>query len=107
MLVDDGLLRRDDGRWTASGDLSQIAIPPTVNAFLSARLERLSREERGVIQRASVVGKVFWWGALAELPQAQAARRDRLAPRVRLGRGVRWFQDWRPGPRLADTSLAG
>jgi class 3 adenylate cyclase/tetratricopeptide (TPR) repeat protein len=74
MLVDDGLLSRDDGRWTSAGDLSSIAIPPTINALLSARLERLSREERGVIQRASVVGKVFWWGAVAELsPQPEQA----------------------------------
>jgi class 3 adenylate cyclase/tetratricopeptide (TPR) repeat protein len=67
MLVDDGLLRRDDGRWSAAGDLSSIAIPPTISALLSARLERLSPEERALIQRASVVGKVFWWGAVAEL----------------------------------------
>ncbi|MGH2676936.1 MAG: ATP-binding protein [Actinomycetota bacterium] len=74
MLVDDGLLRRDDGRWTAAGGLSQIAIPPTINALLSARLERLSQEERAVIQRASVVGKVFWWGAVAELsPETEQA----------------------------------
>jgi tetratricopeptide (TPR) repeat protein len=74
MLVDDGLLRRDDGRWTAAGDLSQIAIPPTINALLSARLERLSREERAVIRRASVVGKLFWWGAVTELsPAAEQA----------------------------------
>jgi class 3 adenylate cyclase/tetratricopeptide (TPR) repeat protein len=74
MLVDDGLLRRDDGRWLASGGLSRIAIPPTINALLSARLQRLSMEERAVIQRASVVGKVFWWGAVAELsPEPEKA----------------------------------
>jgi class 3 adenylate cyclase len=67
MLVDDGLLQRDDGRWTAAGDLSSIAIPPTIGALLGTRLERLSPEERSVIQRASVVGKVFWWGAVAHL----------------------------------------
>jgi class 3 adenylate cyclase/tetratricopeptide (TPR) repeat protein len=67
MLVDDGRLRRDDGHWTAAGDLSSIAIPPTINALLASRLERLSPEERAVIQRAAVVGKVFWWGAVAEL----------------------------------------
>jgi len=67
MLVDDGLLRRDDGRWVGAGDLSSITIPPTINALLAARLERLSVEELAVIQRASVVGKVFWWGAVAEL----------------------------------------
>ncbi|MGH2662773.1 MAG: adenylate/guanylate cyclase domain-containing protein [Actinomycetota bacterium] len=85
MLVDDGLLRRDDGRWTAAGDLSAIAIPPTINALLSARLERLPREERAVIQRASVVGKVFWWGAVAELSPApeQAAVGGHLQALVR------------------------
>ncbi|MGH2685745.1 MAG: ATP-binding protein, partial [Actinomycetota bacterium] len=67
MLVDDELLQRDDGRWVAAGDLSSIAIPPTIHALLAARLERLSREERAVIQRASVVGKTFWWGAVADL----------------------------------------
>jgi tetratricopeptide (TPR) repeat protein len=74
MLVDDGLLRRDDGRWVAEGDLSSMAIPPTISALLSARLERLSREERSVIQRAAVVGKVFWWGAVADLsPEPEQA----------------------------------
>jgi tetratricopeptide (TPR) repeat protein len=67
MLVDHGLLRRDDGRWAAAADLRSISIPPTISSLLGARLERLSREERAVIQRASVVGKVFWWGAVAEL----------------------------------------
>ena len=74
MLVDEGLLRRDDGRWVAAGDISSIAVPPTINALLAARLERLSREERALIQRASVVGKVFWWGAVAELsPESEQA----------------------------------
>jgi tetratricopeptide (TPR) repeat protein len=67
MLIDDGLLRRDDGRWRATGDLGSIAIPATIHAILAARLERLSREERAVVQRASVVGKEFWWGAVSHL----------------------------------------
>jgi class 3 adenylate cyclase/tetratricopeptide (TPR) repeat protein len=67
MLVDDEVLRRDDGRWVAEGDLSAMAIPPTINALLAARLERLSLEERAVIQRAAVIGKVFWWGAVTDL----------------------------------------
>ena len=67
MLVDEGLLRRADGRWVAGGDLSSIAIPPTIGALLSARLDRLSQGERALIQRASVMGKGFWWGAVTEL----------------------------------------
>lgn len=67
MLIDEGLLKCDGGSWTATRDLSRISIPPTIHALLSARLDRLAPEERATIQRASVIGREFWWGALAEL----------------------------------------
>jgi len=67
MLIDDGVLRRRNGRWSASGDLSIVAIPPTIQAILTARLERLDPEERAVIERASVVGRNFWWEGVSEL----------------------------------------
>jgi class 3 adenylate cyclase len=70
MLVDEGLLRRESGDWVAAGDLGELGVPPTIQALLSARLDRLVPEERGVIQRASVVGQVFWWGAVADLSPA-------------------------------------
>jgi tetratricopeptide (TPR) repeat protein len=38
-----------------------------IHALLSARLDRLSEEERLVIRSAAVAGKVFWWGAVEEL----------------------------------------
>jgi class 3 adenylate cyclase/tetratricopeptide (TPR) repeat protein len=66
MLIDDGALRRN-GRWTVAGDVEAIAIPPTVHAVLTARLDRLDPDERAVIERASVVGRVFWWGAVSAL----------------------------------------
>jgi class 3 adenylate cyclase/tetratricopeptide (TPR) repeat protein len=67
MLVDDGLLAREDGRWTVRGDLSHIGAPDTVQAVIAARLDRLDEAERDTLQRASVVGEVFWWGAVADL----------------------------------------
>jgi class 3 adenylate cyclase/tetratricopeptide (TPR) repeat protein len=81
MLVDDGLLQRVNGRWTVTGDLSRIAIPPTIHALLAARLDRLEREERAVIEQASVVGRVFSWDAVSELSTAQI--RPRLSTHVR------------------------
>jgi predicted ATPase/class 3 adenylate cyclase len=66
MLVDDGVLRRN-GRWTVAGDLEAIAIPPTVHAVLTARLDRLDAEERSVLEAAAVVGRVFSWGAVSAL----------------------------------------
>lgn len=67
MLADDGVLRLSEGRWIIVEDLSRISIPPTIQALLTARLDRLEVDERAVIQRASVVGRVFWWGAVSEL----------------------------------------
>ena len=67
MMVEEGLLRRDDGTWVAAGDLSNLSMPPTIHALLAARLERLSSDEREVIDAASVVGQIFVEGAVEEL----------------------------------------
>jgi class 3 adenylate cyclase/tetratricopeptide (TPR) repeat protein len=67
MMIDEGLLRRQDDGWVAEGDLSSVSMPPTIHALLAARLERLSRQERIVIDAACVVGQVFAEGAVAEL----------------------------------------
>jgi class 3 adenylate cyclase/tetratricopeptide (TPR) repeat protein len=75
MLIDDGLLVRSNGHWEPRGDLTAVAVPGTVQALLSARLDRLEAEERSVIQRAAVVGKVFWWGAVTELSPVDVRER--------------------------------
>jgi predicted ATPase/DNA-binding SARP family transcriptional activator/class 3 adenylate cyclase len=67
MLIDDGLLARDDGRWAATGDVAAVRVPPTIQALLAARLDRLDVNERSVVERAAVVGKVFYEGAVANL----------------------------------------
>jgi class 3 adenylate cyclase/tetratricopeptide (TPR) repeat protein len=67
MLIDDGLLERQNGKWVAKGDLGSVAVPPTIQALLSARLDRLEPAERAVVERASVEGKVFHRGAVTEL----------------------------------------
>jgi class 3 adenylate cyclase/tetratricopeptide (TPR) repeat protein len=67
MLIDDGLLAPSNGHWAPTADLTTIPIPPTIHALLAARLDRLGAEERQVIERASVVGKVFFQSAVSEL----------------------------------------
>ena len=74
MLVDDGVLRALNGRWTVESDLSSVSIPPTIQALLTARLDRLEADERSVIERASIVGRVFWGGAVSELCAAEVRR---------------------------------
>jgi class 3 adenylate cyclase/tetratricopeptide (TPR) repeat protein len=67
MWVDEGSLRRENGRWLPAGDIATFAIPPTISALLSARLDRLVQEERTVIAGASVIGQLFYRGAVEEL----------------------------------------
>ena len=67
MMVEEGLLRRADGTWVAAGDLSNLSMPPTIHALLAARLERLSTDEREVIDAASVAGQIFVEAAVEEL----------------------------------------
>ena len=67
MLIDDGLVQFEDGRWRAPSELSDVAIPPTIQALLAARLDALEREERAVIEPAAVIGYVFSEDAVREL----------------------------------------
>ena len=74
MLIDDGLLVAEVDGWTATGDLDSIAVPPTIQAMLSARLDRLASDERAAAERASVVGRVFEQSSLVALsPPADRA----------------------------------
>ena len=61
MLVDEGLLR----------DVSTISLPPTIQALLGARLDQLVREDRAVLERGSVEGKLFHLGAVVALSPAE------------------------------------
>ena len=72
MLLDEGLLHREDGRWTFLGDASKLAVPPTIQALFATRLDRLPADERAVLQRAAAVGQEFWWSAVGDLsPEAE------------------------------------
>ncbi len=80
MLIDDGLLRFEDGGWRAVEDLANITVPPTIHLLLAARLDRLDAEERAVIERGAVEGKVFHAGAVTTL--APEAMRPSVRPRL-------------------------
>ena len=85
-LIDDGFLVRSNGGWAAPGDLRELALPPTIQALLAARLDGLGNEERSVIERAAVEGKVFHRGAVTEMaPELLRPQvRDRLASLMRM-----------------------
>ena len=71
MLIDDGALVADHDGWSAPRDLDSLAVPPTIQALLAARLDRLAPAERAVAERASVVGRVFDQPSVVALSPAE------------------------------------
>jgi class 3 adenylate cyclase/tetratricopeptide (TPR) repeat protein len=67
-MVDHGALVSAPGGARAAGrpryilaqPVTDIQIPPTVQAVLAARIDRLGERERGVLYTAAVIGKRFW-----------------------------------------------
>ncbi len=66
VLVDAGGVERSfDDVWKVDEDrLDALSLPPTIYGLVQARLDRLPPEVRAMVQRAAVVGRVFWEGAL-------------------------------------------
>ena len=57
MLVDEGAIASAGA--VSSATVAEIGIPPTIEALVAARLDRLGRDERAVIEPASVIGLFF------------------------------------------------
>jgi class 3 adenylate cyclase/tetratricopeptide (TPR) repeat protein len=67
-LLDTGVITVAGDRWTVADDVvAGIEVPGTLRGVLQARLDSLDRGHRSVIDRAAVVGRVFWDEAVAEL----------------------------------------
>ena len=71
MLVETSVLAGERGRYRLTHPVDAIAVPPTVQAMLAARIDRLPPEDRHLLQVASVVGKdvpLPLLQAIADLP---------------------------------------
>jgi hypothetical protein len=79
------LYAEEYARMLAERDGGELPLPETVQGLIAARIDGLAPEEKSLLQDASVIGKVFWPGALAEaddrtlhaLERKEFIRRDR------------------------------
>jgi class 3 adenylate cyclase/tetratricopeptide (TPR) repeat protein len=67
MLVDRGILERHGAALRISAAAGAVPMPESIQALIGARLDTLSPEGKALLQNASVVGKVFWSGAVASM----------------------------------------
>jgi tetratricopeptide (TPR) repeat protein len=116
MLIDDGALVRNVEGWGLRHDLDTLSVPPTIQALLTARLDRLSPDERVVIGLAAIEGKVFHRGAVLALCEralrafvdpllGSLIRRDliRPGPATFAGEDACWFRH----QLIRDAAYAG
>ncbi len=78
MFIEQGVIVRgvaeDADRWRVRADkLAAVNVPSTLTALLQARIDGLPQLERELLQRAAVVGRLFWDGVVAELAQTEQA----------------------------------
>jgi class 3 adenylate cyclase/tetratricopeptide (TPR) repeat protein len=66
-LIDQGALARTDGGWSVRRLPEGFAVPDSVQAILSARIDLLEPPEKAALQAASVIGRIFWTGPIYEL----------------------------------------
>jgi serine/threonine protein kinase/tetratricopeptide (TPR) repeat protein len=68
MLIDQKVIVPGADEWSVDASrLGEVQVPPTLTGVLQARLDRLTSEEKTVLQRASIIGRVFWDGAVEHL----------------------------------------
>ena len=61
VLIDGKVIQPGEETWKIDlTNLETVNIPPTLAGVLQARLDRLDSLERTALQRASIIGRVFW-----------------------------------------------
>lgn len=67
-LIDDGVIIKGDEQWTVEmGRLNPDRVPGTLVGVLQSRIDSFPPGQRALMQRASVVGRIFWESAVAHL----------------------------------------
>ena len=77
-LVNRGILNGDAGRFATKAPWDALEIPPTVQGVIASRIDRLAKEDKALLQLASVVGprvSTRLLGAVTGMPAAQLQSR--------------------------------
>ena len=58
-LLDEGIIKPEEGAWKTTIEVSRISIPNTIKDIILRRIDRLNRDEREVVKYASIIGEDF------------------------------------------------
>ena len=84
VLLDEGALVRN-GTVRLTRSLNELKIPPTVQAILSARIDRLPPAEKELLQTLAVIGKEFQLTLVRAVAGTSADELARMLDDLQLG----------------------
>jgi predicted ATPase/class 3 adenylate cyclase len=85
MLIDDGVILPGEDRWRVQKDKFIAGkIPATLTGVLQARLDGLPLQERKLLDRASVAGRVFWNDLLTRMKETPEAQEGNLQAEIKV-----------------------
>lgn len=68
MLIEEEIIiKGQEHWWIEKSKLKNLSVPSTLTGIVQARLDKLPKNEKALLQRAAVIGQVFWDEALNEL----------------------------------------
>ena len=59
VLIERGVIQRQDDRWSATDEISSVDIPETLHGLLLARIDQLPDSAKRTLRVASVIGRQF------------------------------------------------
>ena len=81
LLIEGGAIVRGQEQWSVRLDrLSDLKVPTTLTGLLQARLDSLRLDARETLQRASVVGRVFWTDIIEHMHNPEIDLAEASAP---------------------------
>ncbi|HKY76019.1 MAG TPA: AAA family ATPase [Acidimicrobiia bacterium] len=75
-LIEDGTVTGSPGHYTLTRRLHEIRVPPSVQAVLAARIDRLPAMQKRVLESASVIGRTFDLSVLSRVVESSTEALD-------------------------------
>jgi len=85
VLLDEGALVRDGAAVRLTKPLGELKIPPTVQAILAARVDRLAPDHKDLLQTLAVIGTEFKLGLVRKVATKPGPELEPMLSELQLG----------------------
>jgi predicted ATPase len=70
-LIESDTLTRDNGSWKLTRSFTESDIPSSLHGLISGRIDRLDKQTKRILQKASVIGRDFLYEILKRITELE------------------------------------